>query len=100
MSAIWCILENETAAFPVTVSETQTVAQLKKAIKAEKQITLAHVDANILALYRVNFDLSLDEECIGEAVKDFIQGLNDHEKLKHEKLKRELNEDEKLKHKN
>ncbi|KAF9235725.1 hypothetical protein BU15DRAFT_15372, partial [Melanogaster broomeanus] len=69
----WVRAQSTNDIFPVKISSTMTVGDLKKAIKNEKPVDFRDVDANALALYKVSFadngdlkktleHLTLDEE--------------------------------------
>jgi hypothetical protein len=51
MYTIFCLFEDRGGPFPVDIDETRTVGHLKKAIKQEKPVDLADVDADHLNLY-------------------------------------------------
>jgi hypothetical protein len=71
---IFCFLPGDSAVFPVKISETRTVAELKKRIKKETH-RLAAVDAHEVTLYRVDIDASDMKKAIDEA-ETIFQGLS------------------------
>ena len=77
---IWCILAEDTKPFPITIDETQTVAELKKAIKAETNPRLNTVAAHELALYRVRIKFSDKDKCVN-AWKVIVQNPSNNPEL-------------------
>ena len=78
-----CIVIGETTAFPVDIDETQTVGELKDAIKEKKQVALKAIDANKLTLYRAivnESDYKQKQTRINE-LKRLSQNLNECTKL-------------------
>ena len=50
---LFCLIENSSTAFSVTIVATETVDDLKKRIKDEKSNALQNVDADQLKLWKV-----------------------------------------------
>ncbi|KAI8606064.1 hypothetical protein EDD21DRAFT_349408 [Dissophora ornata] len=61
---IFCVLDGETRSnvFPVSISPTSTVGQLKKLLKAEKSNEFNNIDADKLTLWRVSIPNIDDNE--------------------------------------
>jgi len=57
--------------FPVKIARTESVGDLKDAIKDKKQLAFQHIDADALVLWEVS--LSVDES-LEEIVKNFDGG--------------------------
>jgi hypothetical protein len=62
---LWCILKSDTSSqsiFRVSIHGDKLVEDLRKAIKAEKEVALANVDASDLRVWvvRTNFSYTLD----------------------------------------
>ncbi|KAF9307624.1 hypothetical protein BG003_000453, partial [Podila horticola] len=51
---LFCLVDGESTPFPVEIEPTKTIGGLKKAIKDEKAIAFADVDADMLTLWRVS----------------------------------------------
>jgi Crinkler effector protein N-terminal domain len=66
MYPLWCIVIGESTPFPVAIGETQSVGELKDAIKKKKPAYLKDIDADGLTLYQVNIDASTDENTTKE----------------------------------
>jgi hypothetical protein len=76
MYTIFCLFEDRGGPFPVDIDETRTVGHLKKAIKQEKPVDLADVDADHLNLYHVNLKyVNSDEQARITRVKEALKGL-------------------------
>jgi Crinkler effector protein N-terminal domain len=58
---ILCIITGETTPFSVTIDETQSVGELKDAIKKETEPELNAFDAHTLTLYRIDVNGSNNE---------------------------------------
>jgi hypothetical protein len=82
-----CLLIGGTTTFEVTLEESCTVHQLKKAITQKKPHTLANVDADQLTLYRVEIDIKIsrNEASRIDALTLQSQNLNEDEALDEEK---------------
>jgi hypothetical protein len=53
--------------FPVKIASTESVGTLKKAIKEEKKVTLEHIDADALKLWKVSIPVDAEyKENVGE----------------------------------
>src|SRR5258707_10246349 len=72
MPDIFCIVNGDHAAFPVTFDAAQTVGRLKKAIKAEKSPELNDIAADKLQLYQLDID-ELDKTKRNERIKEKLQ---------------------------
>jgi len=57
---LYCLVLGEATPFPVKINKTQSVAELKKAIKKDKKKDFNDVDANNLTLYKIEVDISDD----------------------------------------
>jgi hypothetical protein len=62
---LWCMLKSDTSSqsvFRVSIHGNKLVEDLRKAIKAEKQVALANVDASDLRIWmvRTNFSYTLN----------------------------------------
>jgi len=66
--------------FPVTIDEKQIVAELRGAIKTEKSLTLADIEADRLTLYKIDVD-ALEENEYTERVNGLSQNLGTLQKL-------------------
>jgi len=77
---IFCILRGGRPAFSVKIDKTETVDDLKEAIKTKVTQALDGVEANALTLYQVNIDASDMEKAIVEAEIRF-QGLKNLTRL-------------------
>lgn len=57
-----CVVEGESTTFPVKIDpiEVETIGELKKAIKEEKKIAFADVDADMLTLWQVSISIPSD----------------------------------------
>ena len=64
---IFCVLPNGKPTFPVKIAKTQTVGELKNAIKFKIPLSLKAIEARDLTLYEVNLDCSDNEEYIKQA---------------------------------
>jgi Crinkler effector protein N-terminal domain len=71
-----CVIIGETTPFPVKIDKSQTVAELKKAIKTEAENALGAFDTHTLTLYQVNIEVPNDEK-LTEAVQNIPQILGD-----------------------
>jgi hypothetical protein len=58
---LFCAIYGENTTFAVNIDETQTVDELKKRIKAEKDPELASYAADSFTLYKVNINISKEE---------------------------------------
>jgi Crinkler effector protein N-terminal domain len=58
---LFCIIIGETTPFPVTIGETQSVGELKRAIKKEAEPELDAFAARKLTLYQVHFNPKEEE---------------------------------------
>ena len=63
---IFCVLPDGRPTFPVKIAKTETVGDLKEAIKVKLPLSLNAIEAHDLTLYHVNLDCS-DEEYIKQA---------------------------------
>jgi Crinkler effector protein N-terminal domain len=75
MFTLFCLVHGEptTNAFPVKIARTDTVGDLKKLIKSEKENDFHNIDANKLRLWSVNIHVdntSSLEELVLENNKD------------------------------
>jgi len=77
---IFCILRGGRSAFPVNIKQTETVDDLKDAIKAKKKRELDALSANALSLYQVNIDASNMRKAI-EVAEAMFQGLETSENM-------------------
>jgi len=59
---LFCIVRGDTNLFSVKVDETQTVDELKKAIKSENSHKFENVDAYELTLHQIEINLDLSNE--------------------------------------
>ena len=57
---IWCLVEGDTAIFPVTAPRALTIGELKELIKVEKNHALKDVDADHLKLWKVRMIMASD----------------------------------------
>jgi hypothetical protein len=84
-SRIWCILHGEVNSLSVPFVGTQTVDQLKEAIKTAKRPRLDHIAANELNLYKINIaeldGKRRDERIEEELKKDDFHPLHETEEL-------------------
>ena len=55
---IFCMIIGHDSTIPVSINETETVGDLKKAIKEEKKIELAACDADGLTQFRVGIEIA------------------------------------------
>ncbi|KAF9321339.1 hypothetical protein BG003_002520 [Podila horticola] len=62
---LFCPAVGESTPFPVEIEPTKTIGGLKKAIKDEKDIAFADVDADELTLWRVSILLAHTKRGIG-----------------------------------
>ena len=69
-----CAIIGHKALFSVKINKTQTVDELKDAIKAKKQDALASFDASSLMLYKVDIDIS-KKETLAEVMLQISQSL-------------------------
>ncbi|KAG0222311.1 hypothetical protein BGW41_006069, partial [Actinomortierella wolfii] len=51
---LFCLVDGEKTAFPVTIDTDKTIGELKKVIKDENSDTFSGVDARELSLWRVS----------------------------------------------
>jgi hypothetical protein len=79
MYIINCLLEGEQEHFTVEMDEPRNVSYLKMAIKREKAVALADVDANYLKLYDAN--LEYDKANYIKQVDDKFEELSKCEPL-------------------
>jgi len=75
---IFCILPGGRPAFPVNIKQTETVGDLKKAIRGEADNELDGIDAHALSLYHINVG-ALDMQKAIVEVEDIFQGLSTSE---------------------
>ena len=75
---LFCVIPNGKPAFVVNIDETETVADLKDAIKSKLELSLIAID---LTLYQIDLDGSDEPEYIKEAKRLAENPLN-LEKLK------------------
>ena len=64
---IFCALPDGRPTFPVKIAKTETVGDLKNAIKVEIPLSLNGIEARDLTLYQVNLDCSDKKEYIKQA---------------------------------
>ncbi len=75
---LFCLLQGENMPFSVEIGLNQYVSQLKKAIKAEKYLTLRDLcEANLLNLWRI----SISRQDITEFDQNFNQENSDWENM-------------------
>ncbi|CAG8647598.1 6639_t:CDS:1, partial [Paraglomus occultum] len=71
---LFCLEKGKTPAvqhaFPVNISREETVGDLKKVIKAEKQNDFARVDADKLKLWKVEIPVDRNELSQGQPLQD------------------------------
>ena len=73
---LWCLVLGEESIFSVKVDETQSMDELKKAIRNEKPRTLKDVSAHELTLYKLASDVDENQS----EVEDIKHGLFDLKK--------------------
>jgi Crinkler effector protein N-terminal domain len=61
LDTLFCIVSDGTTPFPVAIDETQSVGELKKAIKKETKPGLDAFAPHELTLYKINVDISNDD---------------------------------------
>ncbi|KAI1294265.1 hypothetical protein EDD11_008201, partial [Mortierella claussenii] len=59
---LFCLVDGESTPFPVEIEAAKTIGSLKKAIKDEKAIAFADVDADMLTLWRVSIPVADDDD--------------------------------------
>ena len=75
---IFCILPGGRPAFAVKIEQTETVSDLKDAIRAKKDNELVAIDADALSLYHVNVG-ALDMQKAIVEVEGIFQDLSTSE---------------------
>ncbi|KAF9342352.1 hypothetical protein BGX26_007713, partial [Mortierella sp. AD094] len=54
---LWCIIENDTTSFSVTIPSSQTVDDLKKTIHAANTATFKNIDSKALILWKARIPI-------------------------------------------
>ena len=78
MYKIWCIIVGEMTPFPVKIDQTESVGDLKKCIKQEKEKMLAAYDPDQLTLYKIL--VKTTKTTYTTIVQDISQDLSDRQK--------------------
>jgi len=81
---LFCIVPGDKTLFSVKVDETQTVDELKKAIKNENPHKFENVDAYELTLYRVEVDQPHEKQKRNDELKRSFQNLDECTELDEE----------------
>ncbi|KAF8501599.1 hypothetical protein F5888DRAFT_1248949 [Russula emetica] len=58
---LWCHVEGDSTAFPLSASSSLYIGQLKDVVKEKRSDVLQRVDASSLTLWKVQVDVDLDE---------------------------------------